>query len=398
LCQKARSLSERRPPKRQVPAGGQAGTYDRQTNLGAEMSMPAWLDRLGGLVERSQGFCRKLGAIETLAHRETLDRIAIERPIYIAGVARSGSTILLEMLARHPDVATHQYRDFPLLFAPVYWDRAFGRKQADNAAPEERAHKDRIKVTPASPEAMEEVLWMAFFKHLHDPTRSQVLDASTSAPAFEGFYRYHLKKMLMIRSGRRYLAKGNYNITRLGYLLKLFPDARFVVPVREPRWHVASLIKQHRLFSAAEQADHRILKHMRRLGHFEFGLDRRVINTGDQEAAAWIQTLWSTGRDIEGYARLWSSVYGFVLDAIAADPAVARATLIVRYEDFCQDPQAKLAEIATQAGLSFPTKVIASMAEEVSRPTYYEPGFTAAEEAMIGDLASATARRLGYAI
>jgi hypothetical protein len=359
------------------------------------MEMPGWLDPLGGFVERTRGFWRKLGVIETKAYQEALDAIAIHRPVYIAGLARSGSTILLEMLARHPDVATHQYRDFPLLFAPVYWDRALGQKAGRTEA-KERAHKDRIKVTPASPEAMEEVLWMAFFEHIHDPARNQVLDGTTSAPAFERFYRDHLKKILMIRGGRRYVAKGNYNATRLGYLLKLFPDARFIVPVREPRWHVASLIKQHRLFSTAERADPRILRHMRRVGHFEFGLDRRVINTGDHEEAARIDALWGSGQDLEGYARLWASVYGFVLDGIAADPAVARATLIARYEELCQNPQGKLAEIAAQAELSFPKEAIAAMAGEISSPAYYDPGFTVAEEAIIRDLTGTTARRLGY--
>ena len=362
------------------------------------IAMPGWLDRLGGFVERTQGFWRKIGEIETNAHQEALDRIEIDRPVYIAGLARSGSTILLEMLARHPDVATHQYRDFPLLFAPIYWDRVFGQRQANRTEPEERAHKDRIKVTPASPEAMEEVLWMAFFQHIHDPAQCQVLDASTSAPAFERFYRDHLKKMLLIRDGRRYLAKGNYNTTRLAYLLKLFPDARFIVPVREPRWHVASLLKQHRLFSAAERADRRILRHMRRVGHFEFGLDRRVVRTGANEEAARIDALWSSGQDIEGYARLWSGVYGYVLDSIAADPAIARATLVVRYEDLCRDPQSRLTDIATHAGLSFPSDVIAAMAGEVSSPTYYDPGFTATEEATIHEATCGTARRLGYAV
>jgi hypothetical protein len=371
---------------------------DQQAESGAGIEMPGWIDRLGGFVERTQWFWRKLGASETNAYQEALDRIQVDRPVYIAGVARAGSTILLEMLARHPDTATHQYRDFPLLFAPVYWDRAFGQKHADRTDPKERAHKDRIKVTLASPEAMEEVLWMAFFEHIHDPARNQVLDATISAPAFESFYRDHLKKILMVRGGRRYLAKGNYNITRLGYLLKLFPDARFIVPAREPRWHVASLIKQHRLFSAAERADPRILRHMRRVGHFEFGLDRRVINTGDHEEAARIDALWSAGQDIAGYARLWSSVYGFVLDRIEADPAVARATLVLRYEEICDNPEAKLAELAAHAQLSFPSEVIVAMAREISRPTYYDPGFTAAEDAMIRDLAGPTARRLGYTI
>ncbi|WP_256206685.1 sulfotransferase [Pseudomonas sp. BAY1663] len=68
---------------------------------------------------------------------------------------------------------------------------------------------------------------------------------------------------------------------RLGYLQRLYPDARFVLAIRDPVWHIASLIKQQRLFVAGERAEPRALEHMRRVGHYEFGLDRRPINVGD---------------------------------------------------------------------------------------------------------------------
>ncbi len=360
------------------------------------MEMPGWLDLLGGLIERTQGFWRKVGDLETEQHRDALGAIAIDRPVYIAGIARSGSTILLETLSRHPDVATHQYRDFPLVLAPIHWDKVFGRRQAGHTEAVERAHKDRIKVTPSSPEAMEEIVWMAFFPHLHDPTRSQVLNATTSAPAFEQFYRAHIKKLLMIRRGRRYLAKANYDVTRLAYLLKLFPDARFIVPVREPLWHVASLVKQHRLFVAAETTDPRIRRHMRRAGHFEFGLDRRAINANDDEAAARIEALWAAGRDAEGYARLWARTYGFVLDQLAREPALADAIRFVRYEDFCTRPAMELEAIAAHAGLDFTPSAIAEMASGISSPDYYSPAFDPEERALITEITRMTAARLGY--
>lgn len=360
------------------------------------MSMPGWLDLLGGLVEHSRGLWRRIGDLESEQHRTTLDAIPIDRPVYIAGLARSGSTILLETLARHLDIATHQYRDFPLLLAPVHWDRTFGRRLASRTTPEERAHQDRIQVTPSSPEAMEEVLWMAFFPDLHAVRHDQVLDANTKAPAFEAFYRDHIKKLLMIRQGRRYLAKANYNVTRLAYLQKLFPDARFIVPVREPRWHVASLLKQHRLFAQAERADPRITRHLRRVGHFEFGLGRRAINTGDADAALEIEALWAEGRDIEGYARLWTQVYGFVLDQLASQPALAQASRLARYEDLCIRSAAELRALAEHAGLVFKDAELSALAASISAPGYYEPAFDAAEEAMIRDITHATADRLGY--
>src|SRR5690606_3297213 len=99
--------------------------------------------------------------------RERLDPLPADRPVYVSGLARSGSTILLELLARHPELVTHRYRDFPLVLTPHAWNWFVDRAgRADHVA-KERAHRDRIKVTPESPEAFEEVLWMAFFPQLH---------------------------------------------------------------------------------------------------------------------------------------------------------------------------------------------------------------------------------------
>src|SRR5690606_20720247 len=129
----------------------------------AGLEVDAWTDRFGRLLERHRGFWVRVGNWETRLLEDQLDGVVIDRPIYIAGLARSGSTILLEMLARHSDTATHRYRDFPIVPAPWAWswfvDRA-GKKEHVLA---ERAHRDRIKVSPESPEAFEEVLWMTFF-------------------------------------------------------------------------------------------------------------------------------------------------------------------------------------------------------------------------------------------
>ena len=369
----------------------------KQDQAAAGMEMPRWLDALGGFIDRTAGFWQKLGELESSANRAELDAMSIDRPVYVAGIARSGSTILLELLAGRPGVATHRYRDFPPIFTPIFWNRAFAHVYRADAPPAERAHKDRILVTPDSPEAMEEVLWMRFFPGLHDTGRSQVLDAQTSNPAFERFYADHLKKILLIRQGRRYLSKGNYNLTRFAYLQKLFPTARFIVPVREPRWHVASLMKQDRLFRAEETRDPRILKHMQRVGHFEFGLDRRAINVGDTAAAREIERLWREGEEVRGWARYWAMLYGFVLDQKERDPGLARAVHLVRYEDLCDRPEATLTQAFAHAELPLEQGELAPMAARLSQPTYYDPGFTPEEEAVIAEETRSVRAKLGYA-
>jgi hypothetical protein len=243
---------------------------------------------------------------------------------------------------------------------------------------------------------MEEVLWMRFFPDCHDTARSQVLDRTTQHPKFERFYRDHLKKILMIRRGRRYLSKGNYNLTRFGYLAKLFPDACFIVPVREPSWHVASLMKQHRLFCAEERRDPRILKHMQRVGHLEFGLGRRPINAGDRTAAEAIERLWQDGQEIRGWARYWAMLYGFILAQLEGDPELKGRVMLVRYEDLCDRPGPTLEAVFAHAHLPLDPAALGRMARALSRPTYYELGFTAEEAAVIAAETAATRARLGY--
>lgn len=355
-----------------------------------------WMDCVGGLVERHPAWWTKLGSLETRLLDSALSDVRIDRPIYVTGLARSGTTILLETLARHPDVATHRYRDFPLLFTPYLWNRWLDLVPRPPEQPAERSHGDGIAVTSESPEAFEEPLWMAFFAGQHDPSASAVLDHRTRNPAFEGFYRDHIRKLLAVRGGRRYVAKGNYNVTRIAYLAKLFPDARFVIPVRDPVWHVASLMKQHRLFLAGQRDNPRAVRHLRRVGHFEFGLDRLPINTGDNPATAEIVQLWQAGEEVRGWSRFWATLHRHIADLIDGDASLRAAIRIVRYEDLCAQPRAALAEMLTHAGLPASPGYLSDAAKRFHQPTYYRPRFNAGELSVIVDETAEVARRFGY--
>jgi hypothetical protein len=356
----------------------------------------AWVDLLGAWVHRWPGFWTWLGNIETQALADHIASVRIEQPIYISGLARSGSTILLELLALHDTTGTHAYKDFPPVLTPYFWNWFLDRAQQRHTVAVERAHGDGIAVTPESPEALEEVLWMAFFPHVHDPEHNHVLDAATDAPAFASFYCNHLRKLLWLRGGTRYLAKGNYNITRLEYLLQLFPDARFVIPVREPVSHIASLLRQHERFCHMQRTDPRALRYMQRVGHFEFGLDRRAINTGDDSEATAIMAAWQQGRDVEGLARLWRNVHMHILERLMASPALHEATLIVRFEDLCATPEATLSAVFAHCRLPVDDAFIAHAAARLRRPSYYDVTFDAAALETIAALTSTVAVRFGY--
>src|SRR5208337_3420887 len=222
---------------------------------------------LAALVLRHQAAWRVLSKWESSLLSTRLAATSIERPVFISGLARAGTTILLRKLCELPE--------FAFLFTPYAWAMLRRLAPASRQIPRERMHKDGIMITAESPEAMEEVLWMAFFPHLHDPAQSNYLDDRIQQPEFEFFLADHIRKLILTRGGQRYISKNNYNLTRLSYLRRIFPDCRFLLPIRAPVSHVASLMKQHDLFCQVQRQNEAARQHLRLAGHFEFGLDRR---------------------------------------------------------------------------------------------------------------------------
>lgn len=288
-----------------------------------------------------------LGDLETRRLGPRLARTPLAAPVFIAGLARSGTTILLTVLAGLEGVATHRYRDFPFVFTPTFWHR-FQERFARGATPVERPHQDRILITKESPEAFEEPIWQHFFPFVHRPESRHVLDRKTENAAFAAFFKDHLHKIVMLRGGDRYLSKGNYNVTRLGYLGRLFPDARFLVPIRHPTTHVASLVRQHRQFTGYAAQDARVGPYLQIAGHYEFGPQRVPVHI-TAAGAERIAEAWRAGEEHRGYAILWAEVYRYLHEVLASD--LAPRLRLVRFETLCAEPEATLAAITAFAGL-----------------------------------------------
>lgn len=292
---------------------------------------------------------RVLANVEAEYLRRSLDSTPIVRPLFLTGLARSGTTILLQELCRTDVFATHRYRDFPFLMTPYVWHRFLDRFTKEDA-PVERPHNDRIQITRESPEAFEEPIWQYFFPHVHARDGLHRLGADQSHPAFERFFREHIQKILLLRGRKRYLSKENYNLARVEYLASMFPDATFVVPVRHPFPHVQSLVRQHRLFVEYAGKDPRVAKYLAMSGHYEFGPQRvpiRLTEGGGEQ----IEQAWQSGRDHVGYAVQWADVYGFVHSLKSRGDALAERIQVIRYEDFCGDPRGTLGSILRHAGL-----------------------------------------------
>lgn len=340
-------------------------------------------DFLGWVAEHNSDLLFSLAGMETRSLRNKLENVRIKHPIYVCGLARAGTTILLELISRHSEVATYRYMDFPLVMIPYWWSRFLSlyRKRSEAV---ERSHGDRIEVTPESPEAMEEILWMKFFPELHDPSVDNTLDEGDTGGEFDQFYRDTIRKLLFSRDSERYLAKNNYNVTRLGYLKQLFGEISFIIPVRDPVWHIASLMKQHRLLKEEERKDKKVLSYMRRVGHFEFGLGLRAINTGPESRTGEIMKLWENGNEVEGWAKYWADIHSYIYRELTGKPELAESAVVVSYRKLCEDSERVLRDIYSHARLDVDDKMIEKQGAGLTPPSYYDPDFTREQIDIIG--------------
>ncbi|MGM0484217.1 MAG: sulfotransferase [Candidatus Krumholzibacteriota bacterium] len=350
-------------------------------------------DFLGWVAEHNSDLLFSLAGMETRSLRDRLKDTQIRRPVYVCGLARSGTTILLELISRHSETATYRYMDFPLVMIPFWWSR-FLRLYRKRSEAVERSHGDRIEVTPESPEAMEEILWMKFFPDLHNPAMDNTLTAEDTGSDFDDFYRNTIRKLLLSRGRGRYLAKNNYNVARLGYLKRLFGEVSFVIPVRDPVWHIASLMKQHRLLKQEERKDRKVLSYMRRVGHFEFGLDLRPINTGPGSRTGEIMHLWESGNEVEGWAKYWADIHNYIYRELTARPELAESAMVVSYRKLCEDSERVLGGVYSHARLDVDDKTIEEQGAGLTPPSYYDPDFTQEQMDIIGRETSGIFRKI----
>ena len=303
------------------------------------------LDRLlHRLAFATTGAQLALADLEDRAFARRFAEVAIERPVFVAGLPRSGTTLLLELIAALPDFAAHTYRDMPFPLTPLLWNALSSRFRVVGAA-FERAHGDGMTVGHDSPEAFEELLWRVHWPEHYRPDRIAPWAAEERDPGgeFEPFFRRHVRKLIALRAADaglppakvRYVSKNNASLARLALLRRMFPDAAILVPFREPLEHAASLLRQHRRFLAIHAGDPFALRYMSHLGHFEFGAALRPIGFSG----------WPDGPGagsplgLDFWLAYWCAAYGALpgggeagatlvdYDALAADPAPALARL-----------------------------------------------------------------------
>lgn len=240
---------------------------------------------------------------ERMFHGAAAATLTSEKPVFVTGLARAGTTVLMRMLYHGGKFASLTYRDMPFPLAPNSWAR-LGKRWSRSIATTERGHGDGLTHDLDTPEAIEEVFWRAFEGDRYIE-KAGLVPGTPERETLENFQLF--VRLVQLRYGRaRYLSKNNNNVLRLPGLVSAFPDAVIIHPFREPLQQAASLLNQHRRACVTQTDDPFRRKFMTWLGHREFGLDQRPFlfadappGDGDRQSINyWLQTWISVYRSL----------------------------------------------------------------------------------------------------
>lgn len=284
--------------------------------------------------------------------------------VYVCGLARSGTTMLLRILDECEDFRSLNYRDMPFVLAPNLWAR-FSHHARKESVTAERAHGDGILVSVDSPEGLEAVFWRTFGTQTSSPDCFSYDEPDAEVLANFADYRALVANPRSEPVGakwRRYLSKNNNNLLRLASLCA-DASATVLLVYRNPVATARSLHRQHQRFCASQTEDRFTRSYMGWLSHYEFGLDHRPFCFAVPGMEASL-----TPDKLDYWLDYWNAVYQYVL---------AQSNLrfcLVSHDALRAEPAAMLAAIFAELGVEADS---AALAEQIAAPdSDCEDGFS----------------------
>jgi hypothetical protein len=277
--------------------------------------------------------------LERQIYRRQAGELPVQQPIFVTGLARAGTSVIMRALHRSGGFAALTYRDLPFPLAPNLWARLSKPLRRELGATE-RAHGDGVLHDLDSPEAIEEMFW----RHHEGDRYCRADGLSPVAPreeTIDDFVDY--VRLVQLRYGRpRYLSKNNNNVLRLPALIAAFPDAQLIHPFRDPAQQAASLLNQHRRACRLAAGDPFRARFMTWLGHHEFGADRRRFLLPDGPAGG------DDPESVDYWLKSWIAVHLFLLNA---PPTVRARQIFVDYDQLVGDAVPGTQRLGERLGL-----------------------------------------------
>lgn len=283
-----------------------------------------------------------------------LRRTEVRRPVFVVGHARSGTTYLHRLLTNDPQFSYVLLWEmfFPSLIekkvlrAVLRWDQRLGgrlRRRID--ALDERLFSKSQGVHESglfAPEEDEFLLtmscasgyWVVQYPFVDDLDFYYVDDRwpQRKKQRVMRFYKECLRRQLVLNGGGHltHLSKAPIHCGRMHSLIEIFPDARFVVPVRNPYETIPSFLKLMQFaWSARKRAEADMKKSF-----------RSFVNSSYH-------------------------YYSHPLEVLDAHPEVP--SVILNYSDLVTDPSATMVRVYDELGIDMSAEQQKALATEKGR-------------------------------
>lgn len=285
----------------------------------------------------------------------TRDPRIIDQPIYVMGLARSGTTVVLEILEKTGAFHSTSYRDMPFILCPNFW-QGLTRRSRLNPRLATRAHGDGIVIGFDSPESFEEVFWRTTCETRHGPELAYLSANEETLTDFAAYRQLSVFSALSrdFRTAQaphqmRYLSKNNNNVMRLNELISQ-PSAQLLMIIRDPLATAWSLYRQHQRFIQLQTDDAFGTAYMRWLAHHEFGLVHKPLITGTQ----YLQGM--NPNQPNYWLAYWLGIYENLWTTFNSMPTDHRTRILwVSHERMCQEPQEELERLFNFASIDVAT-------------------------------------------
>jgi len=298
---------------------------------------------------------KALFRFELFLNKKTIDSEHKIQSLYISGLARAGTTVLMQYFGQISEFKSLSYKNLPFLFLPRTWPK-FISKKSRRKNEKERFHQDGIKHDINSYEALEEPFWRNYMgeNYIKDCTIvKHKIDLKLHT-----YYNF-LRKL--VASNKIYLAKNNNHLLRAKSLHGMDKKSgniiNTIIPFRNPYEQANSLLKQHLLLSEYQSKDPFVLDYMDFLVHHEFGLNHKISILGE------IDLIKCTNKSELDY---WLEIWYLYYSDVYAQFSNEENFYFFNYNNFVLDPYSSLKNIMRL--LSISEKIVDSLSIKEFKP------------------------------
>ena len=248
--------------------------------------------------------------------------------IFITGLARSGTTSLLQSISELKGFGSLRYKYMPFTLTPTLAKIYNSNFYKPDFTSSERMHDDGLRISLESAECLDEPYWIqSTLKDIDE----EIMKPHTISKDLAKGYGYLLDYFSKIENKKRLVIKNNNNHLRLKSLSKFFPKSKFLVVFRSPIPHASSLLNIHEKLSLKQSQEKFILEYMDLIGHYEFGKGKKpfIYKKGQLKILKNLDSF-----DLNYWLEQWIYTYEWLLKVTTLNKN--NNIYLICYEDLCK--------------------------------------------------------------